>query len=375
MTYTLPDPIPWSKLSGPLARAEDALARLDQTLAKSPIRAGWSARTHFADAAASLWLDGSLIAQDDLVLHDARMDIRVPTHELVRAHAVLRARRRIASEPDPAWALSAAGLAALRDRVGSDATQGRAVTPDPGDTDADEDDLSSASGEPDEDDPLAAELAALDALIARSDRVLAGERSNRPEPENKEIILYDLDWDEDSRLAEWQDVLRQTRDLPPVLAAVLAMQAWTAIEPLQRAPWLGRLLVPALLKARGKTRAHLLTLNCGLKAVLRERRMHRDPTIRLLALIEGIQAAADQGVKDHDRWLLAREILQRRLVGRRINSSLPAVIDLVMARPLVSARLIAQECGVSQRGALDLVAALCLREATGRGRYRAWGVL
>jgi hypothetical protein len=76
--------------------AEDALARLDERLAKSPIRAGWIARAHFHDACASLWLAGALVHLEDLVLHDAAMDLRTPTHELTRAHAVPPARRRIA---------------------------------------------------------------------------------------------------------------------------------------------------------------------------------------------------------------------------------------------------------------------------------------
>src|ERR1700730_607734 len=67
--------------------------------------------------AACLWLEGELVHLDDLVLHDAHMDIRAPTHELTRAHAVLRARRRIA-DAKPDWALSPAGLAGLRGRGG-----------------------------------------------------------------------------------------------------------------------------------------------------------------------------------------------------------------------------------------------------------------
>ena len=98
------------------------MARLDERLAKSPIRDGCDRRTHFTDAAASLWLDGELVHLDDLVLHDAGMDIRAPTHELTRAHAVLRTRRRIA-EAKPDWALSPAGLASLRGR-GERATGG-----------------------------------------------------------------------------------------------------------------------------------------------------------------------------------------------------------------------------------------------------------
>jgi len=110
--YRIPDPLPWAQLARPLAQAEDALARLDERLAKSPIRDGWVARTHFADACASLWLEGELVHLEDLVLHDAHMDVRAPTHELTRAQTVLRARRRIAAA-DPDRALSATGLLAL----------------------------------------------------------------------------------------------------------------------------------------------------------------------------------------------------------------------------------------------------------------------
>ena len=34
--YQIPDPLPWAQLAGPVAAAEDALARLDERLAKSP---------------------------------------------------------------------------------------------------------------------------------------------------------------------------------------------------------------------------------------------------------------------------------------------------------------------------------------------------
>ena len=69
------------------------LARLDERLRPSQISEGWISRTHFQDACASLWLAGELVTLEDLVLHDARMDIRSPTHELTRAQAALRARR------------------------------------------------------------------------------------------------------------------------------------------------------------------------------------------------------------------------------------------------------------------------------------------
>src|SRR5208283_3404524 len=115
--YALPDPLPWAALADSIAAAEDRLARLDERLRGSPIQAGWIARTHFADSCASLWLDGDLVPLEDLVLHDAHRDIHAPTRALIRAQAVLRARRRIAAA-DPGWALTPAGLAILRGRAG-----------------------------------------------------------------------------------------------------------------------------------------------------------------------------------------------------------------------------------------------------------------
>ena len=95
-----------------LAKAEDAVARLDERLATSPIAVAFRARTHVHDAGAAVFLEGELVHVDDLVLHDAAADIRSPTHALTRAHAALRAQRRIAAAI-PGWAASA-GLDQLR---------------------------------------------------------------------------------------------------------------------------------------------------------------------------------------------------------------------------------------------------------------------
>ncbi len=78
---------------------------------------------------------------------------------------------------------------------------------------------------------------------------------------------------------------------------------------------------------------------------------------------------------DHDRWLMARNLLARKLAGRRSTSRLPELLDYVLTRPIVSAGMIAEELGITPRAAQNLVAELGLREATGRGRYRAWGIL
>jgi hypothetical protein len=95
------------------ASASAGVARLDERIARSPVEQGWIERSHFADASASLWIDGELVHLEELALHDATRDIRTPTHELTISRDVLKTRRRIAAQP-PGWALSPDGLRSLR---------------------------------------------------------------------------------------------------------------------------------------------------------------------------------------------------------------------------------------------------------------------
>ncbi|RUW16872.1 hypothetical protein EOA38_38080, partial [Mesorhizobium sp. M1E.F.Ca.ET.041.01.1.1] len=167
------------------------MARLDERLARSPVRDGFVERQHFADAAAALWLEGELVHLEDLVLHDAHMDIRTPTHEITRAHAVLRTRRRIFAQT-PDWALSRDGFLTLTGRGGATpasvqkSREGQEASPVP------------ADGQDDaEADLLAEEFAEIDAVLARTSKILNGadvparkeETSRRERPD----LIYDLD--------------------------------------------------------------------------------------------------------------------------------------------------------------------------------------
>ncbi|MER8732458.1 RHE_PE00001 family protein [Mesorhizobium sp. M1227] len=376
MAYDISD-LSLNTLIGPVARATEVLVRLDERVARSPVRDGFVERQHFADAASALWLEGELVHLEDLVLHDAHMDIRTPTHELTRAHAVLRTRRRIfAQKPD--WALSRDGFLALTGRGGAMPASG----PKSRDGEGAGSSTVKADGRDDaEADLLAEEFAEIDAVLARSSRILNGANvpakaappDDRPEAQNG--LIYDLDWDEEERLAEWQVVVADTREWPSVLRAAILLEAWSDIEVLQHAAWLGPLLVAALLRQEGLAANHLACLHLGAKNIPRERRRARNRGDRLLALLDAIHDAALAGLKEHDRLVLAKSQMERRLRDRRASSKLPDLVELVLSRRLVSTGMIQERLKVTKQGALNLVGELGLREMTGRGRFRAWGVV
>ncbi|MGK6315631.1 RHE_PE00001 family protein [Neorhizobium sp. DT-125] len=362
----------------PVTAATAALTRLDERISRSPVGQGWIERVHFADAAASLWIDGELVHIEDLVLYEAGMSIRAPSHELTIAHDVLRTRRRILAHPR-SWALTADGLQSLRGGGGRGSlASGPATRPMVSAPDAEEPVELKSIGEEALFDPFAKELAEMDAVLARSQAVLSGALQpspSPPAPREKNPLVYEPDWDEGERLAEWRIVLSETEGLPPLLRAVLLLDAWNQLQVLQHAPWLGRLLAASLLREADITAVHLAAFNLGLKAIPRERRTSRDRNIRLLAFLDALAAAAEAGLKEHDRLLLAKQQMQHRLAGKRQSSRLPQLIELVLAKPMVSAAMIAEVLGVTPQGALKIVGELNLRELTGRGRFRAWGII
>ncbi|PYG57889.1 RHE_PE00001 family protein [Rhizobium sp. UGM030330-04] len=370
MIYEISD-IQLEQLLIAAARAGEALARLDERISRSPMRHGFIERQDFTDAISSMWVDGELVHMEDLVLHDAHMDVRAPTHEMTAAHRILRSRRLIFSS-GAGWAFTAPGLSRLRGRAAlavEEATPPREIV----------DSSRSDETESDVDASLNGAFSELDALLARSSATLdAITAGHMPAPllrQESNPLINEPDWDEEERLEEWLKVQARTEELPAILRTAILLDAWNMIEVLQRSPWLGRLLAAAFLRDGAVTPDHLPALSTGLRAVPRDRRHARNQTQRLLALLESFYEAAQASLKEHDRLSHARERMMRKLTGRRSSSRLPELVELVVSRPVVSAAMIVKELGTTPQGAIGLANQLELREVTGRGRFRAWGML
>jgi hypothetical protein len=206
-------------------RAEDSLARLDERALRSAVAEGFAERRHFFDAIGAMWVAGELVHLEDLVLHDAHMDARAPSHELTIAHAILRARRRLwTNKPD--WALSEVGMAVLTGIGGEQerAPESRSAQLENGDEDHEPDAL------------MIAELAEIDAVLERSTRMLDSlarrEPAEVPETVKPSLgqdrlgLFDDEDWDEAARMREWRRTIMIADQLPPTLGAAILFDAW-----------------------------------------------------------------------------------------------------------------------------------------------------
>ena len=367
-TYALPE-LPWEQVAGRLEPVTIAILRFDARLEASGLSAGWQSRCDMTEAVRALLLDGHLVDVGDLVLHDASMDVRHPTHELTRAAAALRARRTAMARKAP-WPLSIDGLAALRGigPVAEDKpTRAKSKKADPDDEDAYPPYANDA-------DPWQAHFAEIDALLDRTNQVLAGET---PLPKRRSHLVYDPDQDESEAEDLWLDVVKRTSHWPAIAAAAVAWNAWLDLNLYTRLPWLGLIMAAAILRARGLTH-HLLPLAAGFKQSKFRPQGREGAAEKLEGFCQVLEEALGIAHKDLDRLVLARELMSRVTARTRSNSKLPGLVELFLSRPLVTVPLGAKLLKVTPK-AVDLMLAqlggALPRELTGRTRYRAWGIV
>jgi hypothetical protein len=367
-TYALPE-LPWEQIAGRLEPITISILRFDARLEASGLSAGWQSRCDMTEAVRALILDGHLVDVGDLVLHDAGMDVRHPTHELTRAAAALRARRTAMARKAP-WPLSIDGLAALRGigPVAQDKpTRSRGKKPDPDDDEAYPPYAHDA-------DPWKAHFAEIDALLERTGKVLAGET---PLPKSRSHLVYDPDQDEAEAEDLWLEVVKRTAHWPAIAGAAVAWNAWLDLNLYTRLPWLGLIMAASILRARGLTH-HLLPLAAGFKQSKFRPQGREGAREKLEGFCQVLEEALVLAHKDLDRLILARELMSRVTAKTRSNSKLPELVELFLSRPLVTVPLGAKLLKVTPK-AIDLMLAqlggALPRELTGRTRYRAWGIV
>ncbi len=367
-TYDLPD-LPWERVAGRLEHVAIAVLRLDARLEASGLSAGWQSRCDLTEAVRALILDGQLVDVGDLVLHDAGMDVRHPTHELTRAATALRARRTALVRPAP-WPVSIDGLAALRG-IGPMRGEGSAA---PKTLKHDAEDEEAYPPFANDADPWTAHLAEIDALLERTGKVLAGET---PLPKHRSHLVYDPEVDEAEHEDLWLDVVKRTGHWPALASAAIAWEAWLNLNLYPRQPWLGLILAAAILRARGLT-SHLLPVAAGFKRSKFRPQGREGTAEKLEGFCTVVEEAVAIGHKDLDRLILARELMGRVMDKCRSNSKLPQLVELFLSRPLVTVPLAAKLLKVTPK-AVDLMLAQLggslPRELTGRSRYRAWGIV
>ena len=84
----------------------------------------------------------------------------------------------------------------------------------------------------------------------------------------------------------------------------------------------------------------------------------------------------DRSAKELKRLTLADELLRLKVKGRRRNSRLPALVELLLSRPLVSVPMAVKvlRCSPQAIEAMFKQLGSIPREMSGRQRYRVWSI-
>jgi hypothetical protein len=302
------------RLLKPLVAAEQAMARIGEQLRTLSFRDGVIERLVYHEACAVSLLEGHLVPVEDLVQFEAGCLQKISYPELSACHGTYLVLR-------DAW------------------------------------------------------RAAPEALLAASS---PGERRDRPRvpEEDRNPLLCDVSWGEGERLSGWQSVRRETESWPALLAAAFVWDAWQLLQPEQHGLWKSYLLASLTLKARKAFGQGLLPLAWGAMNADIQRDKRFPLNLRVEGFLEAVKASCERTGQEIVRLIHANALMARTIEGKRKASKLPQLKELLLRRPLVSARMIQRTLKVSPEGASYLLKQLGSgpREVTGQRSYRVWGI-
>ncbi|WP_296346021.1 DUF1612 domain-containing protein [Reyranella sp.] len=303
-----------SQFAVQLETAVNAVVRLDEQVVRlGRVGEGYRSRSDFQEACALRAIAGELVPIDDLVLVDAGAPIRLSSIELTRARIILQARRSAGADL-PSWVWSDAAL--FSERV-----------------DVPRDELLKALGE--------------------------------------------VEWDEDERADQWRKLLAGLPPLPVMIRAAVAWDAWLQIDPLHGGAWRSALMAAAVMREGGLTLHHQFALGIGARRS-RYRYDGRSPLVqRMGGFLDWVTQGALAGQAELKRLSLAHQVLGQVAKSKHVDSRLPALIDLVLSRPLISAEIAQRELKLTSTGFRRLREQLgtSVKELSGRNRYQVWGIL
>jgi hypothetical protein len=324
----------WRALLLPLARAQDALARLEaSTAAASPeVAEGLRARIALREASGWLAHHGVWVHPVDLALREAG---------LTGSYAAARLGERLPS------VLPATATAS-----------GQGPTEAPEDQDV-----------------------ALALTFARLWRRLAESRTWRPLDDAAAFAAAMAPFAErevGEKFVSMKAQLDETADLPPLLAAGLVARDWRKAggEGGDRLSLAGLFAAACLWRAQAGTGDPGLTVWSAPVQALH--RLALRPRAQWLAgFLACVAEAAGQAGRELARLRQART--RAAGIAATARSHVPGAAALVLRHPVITARLLGERLGLSPRAGLglagQLVRAGVLREATGRGAWRAWVVI
>jgi hypothetical protein len=161
-----------------------------------------------------------------------------------------------------------------------------------------------------------------------------------------------------------------------LLAAAFVWDAWQMLQPEQHGLWKSYLLASLTLKARKAFGQGLLPLAWG--AIHADSRWDkRFPlNLRVEGFLEAVKGSCDRTQQEIIRLIHVDALIARRIEGKRKASKLPLLKELLLNKPLVSARMMQRVLKVSPEGASYLLKQLGPgpREVTGQRSYRVWGI-